>query len=52
MLCLYVDDMLIIVTNGDIIQQIKNMLHSQFDMKDMGLWILVSELKSRRLLTK
>ena len=37
MLCLSVDDMLIIGSNKDIIQQTKNMLNSQFDMKDMGL---------------
>ncbi|GJT36029.1 retrovirus-related pol polyprotein from transposon TNT 1-94 [Tanacetum coccineum] len=35
-ICLYVDDMLIIGTNMDVINQTKKMLHSLFDMKDMG----------------
>ncbi|GJZ97438.1 hypothetical protein Tco_0669891, partial [Tanacetum coccineum] len=30
------DDMLIIRTNMDVINQTKKMLHSSFDMKDMG----------------
>ena len=48
MLCLYVDDMLIISSNKDIIQQIKNMLHSQFDMKDMGLGDVILSIKITR----
>ncbi|GKB02548.1 retrovirus-related pol polyprotein from transposon TNT 1-94 [Tanacetum coccineum] len=35
-ICLYVDDMLIMRTNMDVINQNKKMLHSSFDMKDMG----------------
>ncbi|GJW79895.1 retrovirus-related pol polyprotein from transposon TNT 1-94 [Tanacetum coccineum] len=35
-ICLYVDDMLIMGTNMDVINQTKKMLHSSFDMKDMG----------------
>ncbi|GJV37166.1 TMV resistance protein N [Tanacetum coccineum] len=36
-LCLYVDDMLIIGSNDKIIRSTKDMLKSKFDMKDMGL---------------
>ena len=36
-LCLYVDDMLIVGSNRKIIQSTKDMLNSRFDMKDMGL---------------
>ncbi|KAL9447409.1 hypothetical protein AB3S75_014971 [Citrus x aurantiifolia] len=35
-LCLYVDDMLIVGSNDDMIKSTKNMLKSKFDMKDMG----------------
>nr|GEZ71668.1 retrotransposon protein, putative, Ty1-copia subclass [Tanacetum cinerariifolium] len=34
-ICLYVDGMLIMGTNMDVINQIEKMLHSLFDMKDM-----------------
>ena len=37
LLCLYVDDMLIIRSNKDIINQTKNMLKRKFEMKDLGL---------------
>ena len=33
--CLYVDDMLIIGSNDKMIKSTKNMLNSRFDMKDM-----------------
>ena len=36
-LCLYVDDMLIVGSNDKIVKSIKSMLNSKFDMKDMGL---------------
>ncbi|GKB92887.1 retrovirus-related pol polyprotein from transposon TNT 1-94, partial [Tanacetum coccineum] len=36
-LCLYVDDMLIVGSNDKIIRSTKDMLKSKFDMKDMGL---------------
>ncbi|KAJ0850834.1 putative RNA-directed DNA polymerase [Helianthus annuus] len=36
-LCLYVDDMLIIGSNDKIIKATKSMLKARFDMKDMGL---------------
>jgi len=45
LLCLYVDDMLILGSTKDIIQQTKNMLHSQFDMKDMGLADVILGIK-------
>lgn len=37
LLYLYIDNMLTISSNKDIIQQTKNMHNGQFDMKDMGL---------------
>ncbi|CAL8992773.1 unnamed protein product [Prunus brigantina] len=37
MVCLYVDDMLTIGTNKDIINSTKKILNSSFDMKDLGL---------------
>ena len=36
-LCLYVDDMLIVGSNDKVIQSTKDMLNSKFSMKDMGL---------------
>ncbi|CAA7023934.1 unnamed protein product [Microthlaspi erraticum] len=48
LLCLYVDDMLIMGSNKDIIQQTKNMLKSQFDMKDMGLADVILGIKITR----
>ena len=36
-LCLYVDDMLIVGSNDEIIKSTKKMLNSKFDMKDMGV---------------
>lgn len=35
-LCLYVDDMLIVGSNSKMIQSTKDMLNSKFDMKDFG----------------
>ena len=37
MICLYVDDMLIFGPNNQVIETIKKMLISNFDMKDLGL---------------
>ena len=48
MLCLYVDDMLIIGSNNDILNQTKTMLHGQFDMKDMGLADVILGIKITR----
>ena len=36
-LCLYVDDILIVSSDDEMIKSTKNMLNSRFDMKDMGL---------------
>ena len=36
MVCLYVDDMLIVGSDDKMIRSTKNMLNSRFDMKDMG----------------
>ena len=35
--CLYVDDMLILGTNIEIIKSTKRMLSNNFDMKDLGV---------------
>ena len=35
--CFYVDDMLIIGSNNDMIKTTKKMLNKHFDMKDMGI---------------
>jgi len=35
-LCLYVDDILIFGSNIDVINDVKHMLSSNFDMKDLG----------------
>ena len=48
LLCLYIDDILIIGSNRVIIQRTKNMLHSQFDMKDMGLADVILSIKITR----
>lgn len=44
-LCLYVDDMLIVGSDDDMIKSIKNMLKSKFDMKDMGLADVIMGIK-------
>ena len=46
--CLYVDDMLIIGSNDKMIASTKNMLNSRFDMKDMGLVDLILGIKIKR----
>ena len=48
LLCMYFDDMLIIGSNKDIIQRTKNMLHSRFDMKDMGFADVILGIKIMR----
>ena len=47
-LCLYVDDMLIIGSNDKIVKSTKNMLNSRFDMKDMGLADVILGIKITR----
>ena len=44
-LCLYVDDMLIVGSDDDIIKSTKKMLNSSFDMKDMGLADVILGIK-------
>jgi hypothetical protein len=36
MLCLYVDDILIFGSNLNVIEEVKNLLLSNFEMKDLG----------------
>ncbi|TLX69534.1 hypothetical protein E9993_22935, partial [Labilibacter sediminis] len=47
-LCLYVDDMLIIGSNDKMIRSTKDMLKSKFDMKDMGLADVILGVKITR----
>ena len=47
-LCLYVDDMLIVGSNDKMIQSTKNMLNARFDMKDMGLADVILGVKITR----
>ncbi|KAL6980229.1 dynamin GTPase [Sarracenia purpurea var. burkii] len=47
-LCLYVDDLLIVGSDGKIIESTKNMLRSSFDMKDMGLADVILGVKISR----
>ncbi|PWA98998.1 hypothetical protein CTI12_AA013410 [Artemisia annua] len=44
-LCLYVDDMLIVGSNDKMIKSTKDMLKSKFDMKDMGLADVILGIK-------
>nr|GEZ14654.1 retrotransposon protein, putative, Ty1-copia subclass [Tanacetum cinerariifolium] len=44
-LCLYVDDMLIVSSNDKMIKSTKDMLKSKFDMKDMGLADVILGIK-------
>jgi len=45
---LYVDDMLIIGTNIDVISQMKRMLNSSIDMKDLGVVDVILRIKIHR----
>ena len=47
-LCLYVDDMLIVGSNDKIIKSTKDMLKSRFDMKDMGFVDVILGVKILR----
>ena len=44
--CLYVDDMLIVSSDDKMIISTKNMLNSRFDRKDMGLVDVILEYNS------
>ena len=46
--CLYVDDMIIIGSNNDIIKATKRMLTSEFDMKDLGVVDVILGMKISR----
>ena len=46
--CLYVDDMLIIGSNSQMIKSIKKMLSKRFDMKDMGVADVILGMKITR----
>ena len=46
--CLYVDDMLIIGSNNDIIKATKRMLTSEFNMKDLGVADVILGMKISR----
>ena len=46
--CLYVDDMLIIGSNNDIIKATKRMLTNEFDMKDLGVADVILGMKISR----
>ncbi|KAH9671079.1 hypothetical protein KPL70_017207 [Citrus sinensis] len=48
-LYLYVDDMLIVGSDDDMIKSTKNMLKSKFDMKDMGLADVILGFKISRV---
>ena len=50
--CLYVNDMLIIGSDDKMITSTKNMLNSRFDMKDMGLADVILEIKIKRTLNE
>ena len=48
--CLYVDDTLIVGRDGKMITSTKNMLNSRFDMKDMRLDDVILGIKIKRTL--
>ena len=46
--CMYVDDMLIVGSDDKMITSTKNMLNSRFDMKDLGLADVMLDIKIKR----
>ena len=50
-ICLYVDDMLIIGSNQNMIKSTKQILNKRFDMKDMGVADVIVEMKLLKHLT-
>ena len=46
--CLYVDDMLLIGSDNKMITFAKNMLNSRFEMKDLGLADVILRIKIKR----
>ena len=47
-MCLYVDDMLIVGSNDKMVKSTKDILHSRFHMKDMGLADVILGIKILR----
>jgi len=47
-ICLYVDDMLILRTNIEVIKSSKRMLSNNFDMKDLGVVDVILGIKITR----
>ena len=47
-LCIYVDDMLIVGSDDKMIKFTKNMLNSRFDIKDLGLVDVILRIKIKR----
>ena len=48
MLCLYVDDILIFGSNLNVIEEVKKLLSSNFDMKDLGEADVILNIKLTR----
>jgi hypothetical protein len=47
-LCLYVDDILIFGTNLNVIEEVKNFLSKNFDMKDLGVADVILNIKLQK----
>ena len=47
-LCLYVDDILIVGSNNEMVKHTKDMLNSRFDMKDMRLANVILAIQIKR----
>ena len=47
-ICLYVDDMLIVGSDDKMITSTKNMLNSRFDMRDLGFIDVILGIKIKR----
>ena len=50
--CLYIDDMLIVGSDDKMITSTKNMLNFRFNMKDMGLGDVILGIKIKRPLDR
>ena len=48
-LCLYVDGILIVCSDDNMIKSTKNMLYSRFEMKDMGLADVILGIKITKI---
>jgi hypothetical protein len=46
---LYVDDMLLVGNNMDVIKEVKSQLSSKFDMKDLGAANFILEWKLKEI---